>query len=85
MKIEIQNNDFSGVYGYNIYDLNNRKLIHNYNNHFISQRYFDDEDVLKLLSPNQYAQFEQGKYEFDVSKKQIFAVSNDINYFTQPK
>lgn len=86
MNIEIRNTDLSGVNGYEIIDLDNGgpagRLIHNYNNHFTGQRYFDEEEIINLLNSGQYKQFEAGKYEFEVTKKRIFAVSNDINYFS---
>lgn len=82
MKIEIQNKDLSGVHGYNIYDLNNRKLIHNENNSFLNRRYFDEEEIENLIGETQFKKFLEGKFEFNVTKKQIFKVSNDNNYFT---
>ncbi|MGD0341289.1 MAG: hypothetical protein ABSA76_06250 [Bacteroidales bacterium] len=86
MKIQIINNDPSGVYGYNIYNMDDGgpsgKLIHNENNSLLNRRYFDESEILELIGPNNYKEFESGRYEFNITKKQIFKVSNDNNYFT---
>jgi len=84
MKIQIQCNDPSGCKGYEIIDLENRKHIENHKSNLFL-RFFDEEDILNLLGEKKYKQFESGKYEFDVTKKQIFEVTQNISYFTLPK
>jgi hypothetical protein len=86
MKIEIVNKDLSGVHGYNIYDLNNGgpsgRLIHNENNSMLNRRYFDESEIFALIGEKQFKEFMKGKYEFNVTKKQIFKVSQDNMYFS---
>ena len=85
MKIEIRNTDNSGSFGYEIYCLNNNKRIHNYKNSLLNQRFFDENEILNLIGDKKYKQFESGKFTFDVSKNDIFRVTDDLNYFTMPK
>jgi len=79
MKIEIRNNDFSATRGYEVYDLNNRRFIQGKSAMF--PRDFSEYEVLDLLGENNYKKFEQGKFTFELTKKQIFAATNDINYY----
>lgn len=82
MKIEIQNSDPSGQYGYIIYDLAKQKAIENMNN-TMWQRYWDEDQIFNLLGADKYAKFENGKYLFDVCKEDIFCASSNYDYYTQ--
>lgn len=87
MKIEIQQTTGLDTCEYTVYDMNNRKIIHNYTNDYLTgmYRHFTDEQILNLLGDKEYNKFMQGKFIFNVTKKQIFDVTNNINYFTMPK
>ena len=81
MKIEIQNVDPSGVHGYKIYDLYNRRFVNNNKRNF-DKLFFDEGNVYDLLGTSQYKKFESGKYEFNVLKGDIYAISDDFRYYT---
>jgi len=84
MKIEIINSDPSGVHGYEIIDTENGgpQGRHIQNNKSMFTRFFDEEEILTLLGENGFKLFESGKYDFNVTKKQIFAISDDLNYYS---
>jgi hypothetical protein len=48
-------------------------------------RHFTGDQVLDLLGIAQFELFLMGKFEFNVTKKRIFEVTDNINYFTMPK
>jgi hypothetical protein len=81
MKIEIQNTDPSGCNDYRIYDITDRRFVENHTRN-IDKRFFDEEEIINLLGESQYRKFEEGKFKFNVSKKSIFDVSQNINYYT---
>jgi hypothetical protein len=84
MKIEIRQSDNSGVYENSIYDLNKGKLIHNHNNSQLTgmDRHFTDEQVLDLLGDKEYNKFMLGKFIFNVSKQDVFNITNNLDYFS---
>jgi hypothetical protein len=81
MKIEILNDDMSGCNEYKIYDLYNHKHIENHKRNLF-MRYFSEDDIYILLGESQFNKFTNGKYEFNVSKKQIFEASGNLRYYT---
>ena len=87
MKIEIQQTSGSGVYENSVFDLTNRKRIYNQNNSQLTgmNRHFTDDQVFDLIGEKQYTNFMLGKSVFNVTKKQIFEVTNNLDYFTMPK
>lgn len=81
MKIEILNTDGSGCLGYKVLDLNKNKGIENHKRSFISHYRWEEDDIFELLGERKYKAFEGGKCQFDVTKSDIFRVSENINYF----
>ena len=75
MKIEIHNAD---EFGYKVY--HNNKLIENHTRERL-KLFWQEEDIITLLTDAQYRQFENGKYEFNVTKKDIFRASQNINFY----
>ena len=86
MKIEIQQ-DINSVNEFTVFDTYNRKLIRNFNNSEITGmiRHFTEDQIYELLGAPGFNKFLSGKYEFYVTKKDIFRVTNNIDYFTMPK
>ena len=80
MKIQINSEDMSGCNGYTVWNLDNNTLIENHTRN-INKRYWDDADIEALLNEKQYNQFENGKYVFTVTKKDIFKISQNNLYF----
>ena len=78
MNIEITQSagpiDFNG---YEIY-CNNQKVLNLVAGY---QQPFYESDIYEMLSSKQYKQFEDGKFQFNVTKKSIFDVSKDPSYF----
>jgi len=87
MKIEICQTDGSGCYENKVYNLNDKKLIHNFNNSQLMglDRQFTYEQVLDLIGEKEYSKFMLGKSVFSVTKKQMFDITNNLDYFTMPK
>jgi hypothetical protein len=84
MKIEIQNTDLSGCNGYRLYDLDNRKFIENCSRN-LDKSFFDEEDISNLLNSSDFRKFLDGaKFTFTITKKQIFSVSQNFNYYSLP-
>lgn len=78
MKIEIRQNT-DPAKGYEVYDLNRGKFIQGKSAMF--PRDFDEDDIYNLLGEDNYRKFENGRYQFDITKRQIFEATNDINYY----
>jgi hypothetical protein len=79
MKIEIQNTDPSGVNGYYVWNLAEKKRIRSKSERF--PMHWDDDDIHELLGESKYKQFENGKFIFDVTNKQLFLATNDYNFY----
>lgn len=77
MKIEICN---KGDFGYVVYDSNKDRIIENHKT-LLHKIFWKEEDIFELLSDRQYKQFENGKFEFTVTKKDIFRVAQNNLYF----
>lgn len=80
-KIEISSVDGSGVYGYEIFDLNKQKPIRN-NKSSMFPRFFGDDDVYNLIGEKNWRKFEKGAYQFNVTNKDIFIVTDDFAYYS---
>lgn len=77
MKIEIHNAE---EFGYKVYNSSNNVLIENHTKDRF-KLFWQEEDIFELLTEAQYKQFENGEYEFNVSKKDIFRVSQNNTYY----
>jgi hypothetical protein len=82
MKLIIENNDFSTQRGYEVF-CNGKRLQNKAGGMFPFD--FSDDDIYQLLGEKKYSQFQDGKYEFDVPKKQIFAATEDMRFYTPIK
>lgn len=82
MKIEIQNSDPSGQYGYIVYDLTKNRPIENMNNTLFI-KHWDEDQIYNLLGGANYSKFEKGKYLFDICKEDIFCASSNYDYYTK--
>lgn len=80
MKIEIMNDNPSGDRGYKVFDLNKQKLIDNDNRNMF-RHYWDDEDILNLLGDKKFEQFENGKFQFNVTMQDVYSASNNLSYY----
>lgn len=49
------------------------------------QREWSEDEILDLLGDKRFKQYQNGKYKFDLTKKEIFDASNDFRFYTPIK
>ena len=80
MKVIIAQFDMSGLHGCKVY-CNGRAIS---NKHGGMWPYdFSEQDLYELLGEHEYNKFLDGKFVFELTKRQIFDATNDINFFTK--
>jgi len=78
--IEILNEDSSRCSGYKIWHKEKSKHLSNLKGSF-PKREFSEEDILDLIGIKEYNKFEEGKYEFIVTNKSLFKLTEDYSFF----
>lgn len=78
MKVEIINDDPSGTRGFKI-RANEKRVLCPKPGMFPYD--WDESEILELLGEKRYNQFLNGKNQFELTKKEIFAASNDISFY----
>jgi len=82
MKITIENNDFSQTRGCFIFC--DGKRIQNKQGGMFPHD-FDENDIYELLGEKRFSQYSKGKFEFNLTKKEIFSATEDMRYYTPIK
>lgn len=82
MKVKIINDDFSQTHGSFVF-VNGKKINNKRGGMFPFE--FDENDIFELLGEKRYSQYENGKYEFEMTKRELFNATNDITFYTPIK
>jgi len=78
MKIIIENNDFSNTRGVFIF-CNGKRLQNKIGG--MHPNDFSEDDILELLGYKKFKQYENGKFEFAVTQKELFALTEDYKFY----
>ncbi len=79
MKIHIENVDESNTFGVQVFDVKNQRHITSKSR--LTLRHWNDDWIRDLLGFERYKLYLNGKFSFDVSRKEIFEASEDMFYY----